>query len=187
MLVWVMTPNRQRLMKSITVLIWVMTPNRQRSRDGESASSPASVSLSARPTLWRRRVRGVGLVLKPLSGVCWPQRCRPAFFFSLFEVITYLCCCCNCVICLRHYQKRSGITFWMTRLKNKNKSFVAVVLLWLLWILPRNPLLRGMGHSLCSSSRSCPPTRSAPSERFGYWSNSKHWGYDILPSTTPRS
>ena len=28
------------------------------------------------------------------------------------------------------------------------------------------------GHSL--SLRSCPPTRSAPSERFGYWSNSKH-------------
>ena len=29
------------------------------------------------------------------------------------------------------------------------------------------------GNSL--SPRSCPPTRSAPSERFGYWSNSKHW------------
>ena len=29
------------------------------------------------------------------------------------------------------------------------------------------------GHSL--SPRSCPPTRSASSERFGYRSNSKHW------------
>jgi len=142
-----MTPSRQRLMKSIIMLVWVMTPSRQRARDGESASSPASVSLSARPKLWRRRVRSVGLVFKPLSGVCWPQRCRPAFFFSLFEVKTYLCCCCNCVICLRHYQKQSGITFWMTRCLKK-RSFFAVVLLWLLWILPRNPLLRGVGHSL---------------------------------------
>ena len=180
MLVWVMTPNRQRLMKSIIMLIWVMTPNRQRSRDGESASSPASVSLSARPTLWRRRVRGVGLVFKPLSGVCWPQRCRPAFFLSLFEVITYLCCCCNCVICLRHYQKRSGITFLDDPIKKKEKkSFVAVVLLWLLWILPRNPLLRDMGHSLS--------LRAAVHRPGQHWSNSKHWGYDILPSTTPRS
>ena len=147
MLVWVITPSRQRLMKSIVMLVWVMTPSRQRARDGESASSPASVSLSARPKLWRRRVRSVGLVFKPLSGVCWPQRCRPAFFFSLFEVKTYLCCCCNCVICLRHYQKQSGITFWMTRCL-KRRIFFAVVLLWLLWILPRNPLLRGVGHYL---------------------------------------
>ena len=49
------------------------------------------------------------------------------------------------------------------------------------------------GHSL--SPRSCPAMRSAPSERFGYWSHSEHrfpasssklqaLVYDILPSTT---